>query len=466
MYPQIRHYTIYTGEQRCSPAPFSPPPSPPKSEIWSTTKNDEPFSYNFTGVSVSSKPNTHKTHVHQPSTNYRAYSSGTSAVYSTCNHSDDFPQVSSAQHYLSYNSHTYNKINTTHETWEQQPTTTNDVEKQQMQINEPSENSNVPETAIKTLSRMSIDFMLDNPRDEACVNTPLATTDFKAELGKEIDRRVYAGRKRRCRKNPYPMRAPSKDAPGINLKVDVYTPVIKDPVAILRSNDTSAASSPTDSVTSQPLFGNQTTSSSQFSPSQSLVESNDESTEDGKPSVNLKIKDKSFAKNQQRPKARRSGAVKPERKRKGNSLARVMTDRGLLESIFNTDITSTDIKLVRIPPPPPMQHHELMAVIKELNIDHSVLDNYTIDIAWKGQPLNIAHLPHYKELHETEAKIVSILRLTPVQYLTGKHTLVSAARRYVQRSLPFKKSDAQKLLRIDVNKASKLWEFFRRIQWI
>ncbi|PKC56737.1 hypothetical protein RhiirA1_428941 [Rhizophagus irregularis] len=143
-----------------------------------------------------------------------------------------------------------------------------------------------------------------------------------------------------------------------------------------------------------------------------------------------------------------------------------MTDRGLLESIFNTDITSTDIKSVRIPPPPPMRHDELLSVIKELNIDHSILDNYTPDITWKGQPLNIAHLPHYNELHEIEAKVVSILRLTPVQYLTGKHTLVSAARRYVQRALPFKKSDAQKLLRIDVNKASKLWEFFRQVKWI
>ncbi|RHZ78687.1 hypothetical protein Glove_158g62 [Diversispora epigaea] len=58
--------------------------------------------------------------------------------------------------------------------------------------------------------------------------------------------------------------------------------------------------------------------------------------------------------------------------------------------------------------------------------------------------------------------VASTLRLTPVQYLTAKNTLVSAAQRYVQRSLPFRKSDAQKLLRIDVNKASKLWEFFQQ----
>ncbi|GES98451.1 homeodomain-like protein [Rhizophagus clarus] len=326
------------------------------------------------------------------------------------------------------------------------------------------------QTNTKKLSRMSIYFMLDNSCDEEYESMSSSSTEF----GKEIDRRVYAGRKRRCRKNPYPMRAPSKDAPGINLKVDVYTPVMKDPAAILRSNDTSPATSPTDSVDSLQYSKNHmsssSSSSSQFS-NISLIESNNEpeSVSDMKPNGNLKIKEKTSARKQRHHKearVKRSGVIKPERKRKGNSLARVMTDRGLLESIFNTDITSTDIKSVRIPPPPPMRHDELIAVIKELNINHSILDNYTPDITWKGQPLNIAHLPHYNELHEIEAKVVSVLRLTPVQYLTGKHTLVSAARRYVQRNLPFKKSDAQKLLRIDVNKASKLWEFFRQVKWI
>ncbi|CAG8747128.1 1304_t:CDS:2, partial [Acaulospora morrowiae] len=99
-----------------------------------------------------------------------------------------------------------------------------------------------------------------------------------------------------------------------------------------------------------------------------------------------------------------------------------------------------------------------------LNLNTEALDEMAPEITWKGQPLSIAHLPHYDALHPTEAHVVSVLRLTPVQYLTGKYTLVSAAQRYVHRALPFKKSDAQKLLRIDVNKASKLWEFFRQNQ--
>ncbi|GET61054.1 hypothetical protein RhiirA5_154335 [Rhizophagus irregularis] len=36
----------------------------------------------------------------------------------------------------------------------------------------------------------------------------------------------------------------------------------------------------------------------------------------------------------------------------------------------------------------------------------------------------------------------------------------------MKKSLPFRKSDAQKLHRIDVNKASKLWEWFVQTKWI
>ncbi len=36
----------------------------------------------------------------------------------------------------------------------------------------------------------------------------------------------------------------------------------------------------------------------------------------------------------------------------------------------------------------------------------------------------------------------------------------------MEKSLPFRKGDAQKLLGIDVNKSSKLWEFFTQVEWI
>ncbi|CAG8698104.1 15730_t:CDS:1 [Acaulospora morrowiae] len=113
-----------------------------------------------------------------------------------------------------------------------------------------------------------------------------------------------------------------------------------------------------------------------------------------------------------------------------------------------------------------MQFDKLMENIENLNLDTELLDRTTPKINWKGQPLSISHLPHYDALHSKEAHVASTLRLTPIQYLTSKNTLVSSARRYIQKSLPFRKSDAQKLLRIDVNKASKLWEFFMQVKWI
>ncbi|CAG8524243.1 6552_t:CDS:2 [Scutellospora calospora] len=266
-------------------------------------------------------------------------------------------------------------------------------------------NSTIPTPPSHCLSRFSLSNAKSSPLELNHAVPPLTLGSsypitMPINQDKNNDHKISVGRNRNTRKNPYPIRAPTMSSPGITFKVDMYTPVLRDPLAILRSNE--------------------------------------------------KLKSIST----------------PQRKRKGNSLARVMADRGLLESVFNADITSNDIKSVRIPPPPSMQFDDLMNNINKLNLDTNMLEKMSPEITWKGQPLSIAHLPHYDALHPTEAHVVSVLRLTPVQYLTGKHTLVSAAQRYSQRALPFRKSDAQKLLRIDVNKASKLWEFFQQVKWI
>ncbi|CAG8613017.1 1699_t:CDS:2 [Gigaspora rosea] len=193
----------------------------------------------------------------------------------------------------------------------------------------------------------------------------------------------------RIRKNPYPIKSPTKSSPGITLKLDVFTPFKEDPMALLHINK------PYQTLTSECI----------------------------------------------------------------------MADRGLLDTSFNT-VTSGEIKSIRLPPPPPLEWDKLIENINEMKLDNNLLYNITPKITWKGQPLTISHLPHFNALHRKEVEVASTLRLTPVQYLTAKHTLVSAAQRYVQKSLPFRKSDAQKLLRIDVNKASKLWEFFQQVKWI
>ncbi|OAD80631.1 hypothetical protein PHYBLDRAFT_61683 [Phycomyces blakesleeanus NRRL 1555(-)] len=88
-----------------------------------------------------------------------------------------------------------------------------------------------------------------------------------------------------------------------------------------------------------------------------------------------------------------------------------------------------------------------------------------IRVTWKGSRLTIDKLPFYDRLHPEEAIIASTLRLTPEQFLRCKRTLVLAAYQYTQKGLKFRKSDAQKLCRIDVNKTSALWCVFNRLGW-
>ncbi|KAG0067774.1 hypothetical protein BGZ92_005054 [Podila epicladia] len=89
-------------------------------------------------------------------------------------------------------------------------------------------------------------------------------------------------------------------------------------------------------------------------------------------------------------------------------------------------------------------------------------------VFWRGQPLSVVGKPGYDQLHPHEARIASTLRLSPAQYLSCKKTLIMASRQFyaVKGGKQFRKSDAQKLCRIDVNKTSQLWEVFARIGWL
>ncbi|ORZ18819.1 Homeodomain-like protein [Absidia repens] len=91
--------------------------------------------------------------------------------------------------------------------------------------------------------------------------------------------------------------------------------------------------------------------------------------------------------------------------------------------------------------------------------------NPNIHVYWKGSSLCIASLPYIEALHPNEKNIASTLRLTPEQYLKCKRALILNAQIFYQRGLVFRKSDAQKVCRIDVNKTSCLWGAFNRLGW-
>lgn len=82
-----------------------------------------------------------------------------------------------------------------------------------------------------------------------------------------------------------------------------------------------------------------------------------------------------------------------------------------------------------------------------------------------GAPLCINQEPFYHLLHPVEASMASTLRLSPIQYLRCKRTLILAARTLKHQNISFTKSVAQKLCRVDVNKTSALWTAFGQLGW-
>lgn len=98
--------------------------------------------------------------------------------------------------------------------------------------------------------------------------------------------------------------------------------------------------------------------------------------------------------------------------------------------------------------------------------NYQVFDQRPVRVVWKGSPLQIGHMPYFQKLHPGEVNIASTLRLTPEQYIKCKRTLIQAASKYESQDIPFRKSDAQKLCRVDVNKTSTLWSIFGKLGWM
>lgn len=79
-----------------------------------------------------------------------------------------------------------------------------------------------------------------------------------------------------------------------------------------------------------------------------------------------------------------------------------------------------------------------------------------------GTPLDISAAPGASLLTEIEFELCSFLRLQPLQYFQSRDTLL---RNYQEQGF-YKKSAAQKMLHIDVNKTGRLYDFFVMMQWL
>ena len=71
-------------------------------------------------------------------------------------------------------------------------------------------------------------------------------------------------------------------------------------------------------------------------------------------------------------------------------------------------------------------------------------------------PLNLANSPALHLLTPEEQTLCSQLRILPKPYLVIKETLV---REYARRGGKLRRREARDLVKIDVNKTSRVWDF-------
>lgn len=90
---------------------------------------------------------------------------------------------------------------------------------------------------------------------------------------------------------------------------------------------------------------------------------------------------------------------------------------------------------------------------------------FSLRIDWTGTPLDLTGDPDRNKLHEAEIILASTLRLTCAAYLFSKRRIFQGYLQAYRNGKTFRKTDAQKVCNIDVNKASKLWAAYNTVGW-
>jgi hypothetical protein len=90
----------------------------------------------------------------------------------------------------------------------------------------------------------------------------------------------------------------------------------------------------------------------------------------------------------------------------------------------------------------------------------------SLKIDWKGAPIDLRNDPFRHLLHEDEVLLAANLRLDCATYLTSKRRIFIKRIDALRIGKEFRKTDAQQACKIDVNKASKLWQAFEKVGWL
>ena len=157
-----------------------------------------------------------------------------------------------------------------------------------------------------------------------------------------------------------------------------------------------------------------------------------------------------------------------------------------------TDDDDESSNIPSTPPPPPKKKKKvshghsssspstpIMALQQQL-IDESIPDyspdvtttlppnnSKCLKIEWKGQPMDLSNDPNLNKLtHPAEILLASILRLPVAVYLDSKRRLFYEKVSRLRQGKGFRRTDAQKACRIDVNKASRLFAAFEKVGWL
>ncbi|KAJ4310860.1 hypothetical protein N0V94_008236 [Neodidymelliopsis sp. IMI 364377] len=84
---------------------------------------------------------------------------------------------------------------------------------------------------------------------------------------------------------------------------------------------------------------------------------------------------------------------------------------------------------------------------------------------WKGNKLDLSDDADRHLLHEAELELASTLRLSCATYLCSKRRVFQARINALRIGKEFRRTDAQQACKIDVNKASKLWQAYDKVGW-
>ncbi|KAF8862681.1 putative SWIRM domain-containing protein [Acephala macrosclerotiorum] len=90
----------------------------------------------------------------------------------------------------------------------------------------------------------------------------------------------------------------------------------------------------------------------------------------------------------------------------------------------------------------------------------------SLKVDWKGAPIDLKFDPHAHLLHPDEIMLAANLRLDCATYLTSKRRIFIKRIEAFRIGKEFRKTDAQQACKIDVNKASKLWQAFDKVGWL